>query len=231
MELGGELASGQAFPGSDQNKNGASTAAIFAHVGGDIGESYAWRAGVSYLRASASNRAYNDVDSLGNAVTNSFDGNTRLWIVDGVLKWAPNGNATHTNFKLQGEYFRSRQNGTLTYDDTAQGVPLFGTPFTDSFRTAQSGWYAQGVYQFMPRWRIGYRYDTVHRGTVENGIVNNGLGPTAADFPLLAKLRSVAQYRDARFQPDRVQPLAAAARAGQIAPGCDRQPDHPAIPP
>jgi hypothetical protein len=41
------------------------------------------------------------------------------------------------------------------------------------------------VYQFMPRWRVGYRYDTLHHGTVENGIVNNGLGPTAADFPLL----------------------------------------------
>ena len=83
---------------------------------------------MSYLRASASNRAYNDVDSLGNAVTNSFNGNTRLWIVDGILKWAPNGNATHTNFKLQGEYFRARQNGTLTYDDTAQAAPLFGAP-------------------------------------------------------------------------------------------------------
>jgi hypothetical protein len=38
----------------------------------------------------------------------------------------------------------------------------------------------------MPRWRVGYRYDTLHYGTVNNGIVNNGLGPTAADFPVLA---------------------------------------------
>lgn len=186
LELGGEIGSGRAFPGSDQSKDGASAAAMFAHVGGDIGQSYAWRAGVSYLRASATNRSYNDVDSLGNAVTHAFNGNTRLWIVDGVLKWAPNGNATRTNFKLQGEYFRARQNGMLTYDDTAQAAPLFGAPFTDSFRTAQSGWYAQGVYQFMPRWRAGYRYDALKHGTVNNGIVNTGLGPTAADFPLLA---------------------------------------------
>ena len=38
----------------------------------------------------------------------------------------------------------------------------------------------------MPRWRVGYRYDTLRYGTVSNGIVNNGLGPTAADFPVLA---------------------------------------------
>jgi hypothetical protein len=186
IELGGELASGQSFPGSDQNKNGASTAALFGHIGGDLGESYAWRAGVSYLRAGATNRAYDDLDSLGNAVTNSFNGKTRLWIVDGVVKWAPEGNAAYTNFKLQGEYFRARQNGTLTYDDTAQAAPQFGAAFSDYFRTAQSGWYAQGVYQFMPRWRVGYRYDALKRGTIDNGIVANGLGPTAADFPVLA---------------------------------------------
>jgi hypothetical protein len=28
----------------------------------------------------------------------------------------------------------------------------------------QSGFYAQGAYQFMPRWRVGYRYDQLFRG-------------------------------------------------------------------
>jgi hypothetical protein len=37
----------------------------------------------------------------------------------------------------------------------------------------------------MPRWRLGYRYDRLSHGSIENGIVVNGLGPTAADFPLL----------------------------------------------
>ena len=35
----------------------------------------------------------------------------------------------------------------------------------------------KGVYQFMPRWRVGYRYDRLKFGTVNNGIVNSGLGP------------------------------------------------------
>ncbi len=183
IELGAELASGDQFPGSDRNKNGVGGASIFSHLGGDIGASYAWRAGLSYLKTSPQDRTYADVDSLGGAVTNSFTGNARLWVADAVLKWAPNGNSTSTNFKLQGEYFRFRQNGRLTYDDTA-GSALFGA-VADTFDTRQSGWYLQGVYQFIPQWRVGYRYDRLNFGTVNNGIVNNGAGPTAADFPLL----------------------------------------------
>jgi hypothetical protein len=186
LELGAEISSGDQFPGSDRNKNGIGGSALFGHVGGDLGASYAWRAGLSHVRASAQNRAYDDVDSLGGAVTNSFTGRARMWVADAVLKWAPGGNATRTNFKLQGEYFRLRQDGSLTYDDSGQAAPQFGAAFTDSFNTAQSGWYGQGVLQFMPRWRVGYRYDRLRYGTVSNGIVNNALGPTAADFPLLA---------------------------------------------
>ena len=186
IELGAELSAGDQFPGSDRNKNGIGGSAIFGHIGGDIGASTAWRAGVSYLRASSNGRSYDDVDSLGGAVTNTFAGTARVWGIDGVLKWAPNGNPRHTNFKLQGEYFRFKQSGTLVYDDTAQAVPQFGAAFSDSFRTDQSGWYLQGVWQFYPRWRVGYRYDALRYGTVSIGIVDNGLGPTAADFPVLA---------------------------------------------
>ena len=118
-------------------------------------------------------------------MTQSFSGDSDLWIADFILKWAPNGNASVTNFKLQGEYFRRKESGTVTYDDSAQAAPRFGVPFTDSYSSRQSGWYAQGVYQFMPRWRAGYRYDRLSHGTVDNGIVANGLGPTSADFPLL----------------------------------------------
>ena len=186
LQLGAEIGSGASFPGSDQNKNGAGSWALTGHVGGDIGASYAWRGGLSYLRTSARNRGFEDVDALGNPVANSFTGRSRVWIVDGVLKWSPNGDARRNSVKLQAEYFRVKQDGTLTYDDTAQGVPQFGAAFTDYFRAAQSGWYAQGVWQFLPRWRVGYRHDELRRGTVDIGIVANGLGPTATDFPVLA---------------------------------------------
>jgi hypothetical protein len=184
LEFGAEVSSGDQFPGSDRNKNGSGGGSVFAHLGGDIGPSYAWRAGVSYLKSSAQDRAYDDVDSTGVPVTNSFTGDAKLWIADAILKWAPNGNASRTNFKLQGEYFQFKQDGSLTYDDSG-GSAVFGT-VTGPFSTDQSGWYAQGVWQFTPRWRVGYRYDQLSHGTVTNGIVNNGLGPAAADFPVLA---------------------------------------------
>jgi hypothetical protein len=184
IELGAELSSGDRFPGSDRNKNGVGGSALLAHLGGDIGDSYAWRTGVSYLKTSPSGRSYQDTDALGGAVTNSFTGNAKLWVADAILKWSPHGNPTYNNFKLQGEYFRFTQDGSLTYNDTV-GSAVFG-PVTGPFDATQSGWYTQGAWQFLPTWRIGYRYDRLNYGSVNNGIVNNGLGPRAADFPLLA---------------------------------------------
>ena len=76
-----------------------------------------------------------------------------------------------------------REEGDLAFDDSA-GSAVFGE-LSDSYKSTQSGWYAQAVYRFFPQWRVGYRYDRLNHGDVSNGIVDNGLGPTAADFPLL----------------------------------------------
>jgi hypothetical protein len=217
LELGGEIGSGEEFPGADRNKNGANMTALFGRLGGDIGASYSWRSGLSYLRTSPQDRAYEDVDSLGGPTLNAFSGSARIWALDGVLKWAPNGNASSTNFKLQGEYFRMKQDGTLAYDDSG-GSAVFGS-VADSLRTSQSGWYAQAIYQFMPRWRVGYRYDALRHGTVENGIVANGLGPTTADFPVLAshspsRNTAMLDFSPSEFSRFRVQLASDKSRIG-----------------
>jgi hypothetical protein len=190
IELGAELGRARLFPGTDRNRTAAGAWSLFGHIGGDVGASTAWRAGLSYLRASPRARAFEDSDSLGNPVNQSFSGRSRLWIADFVLKWAPGGSASATNFKLQGEYFRRREGGTLAYDDTAQAAPQFGARFESAYSSRQSGWYLQGVYQFMPRWRVGYRHDGLNFGAVANGIPANGLGPASADFPLLMTAHS-----------------------------------------
>ena len=74
LELGAEVGRGRAFPSTEQRKNGASAWSLFGHVGGDIGASTAWRAGLSYLYAEPEDRAFEDADSLGNPVTQSFSG-------------------------------------------------------------------------------------------------------------------------------------------------------------
>ena len=46
---------------------------------------------------------------------------------------------------------------------------LCAAPTDSSYRTRQSGWYAQGVYQFMANWRIGLRYEQLASGTRDFG--------------------------------------------------------------
>ena len=173
IELGGEIGRGKDRPGSNRNKNGSAAGSVFAHLGGDIGDSHSYRLGLSALRTSPHDAAINDVDASGADVTNAFTGKTSIAGADFVYKYAPNGNATHTNFKLQGEYFRRREYGTLTYDTAGiDGLPPVNT--AGSYSTTQSGWYLQGAYQFMPQWRAGLRFDRLDRGTVNIGAANLG---------------------------------------------------------
>lgn len=183
VDLGAEIGRGRKFPGGPEggrSKNGSGSGTLFAHLGGDIGASTAWRAGLSRLQTSPQDRTYTDRDSVGTSVSNSYTGASRLWALDGVLKWAPSGNSTQTNFKLQGEYFRRNESGNLTYDTAAASL---GTR-TDAYASRQSGYYVQGVYQFIPQWRAGYRYDRLNAGTTSLGLVNSG-ALAAADFPIL----------------------------------------------
>lgn len=185
IDIGMEVGRGRRFPGGPdggRDKNGFASGTAFAHLGGDIGAGAAWQVGLSHLRTAPEGRAYTGPDSTGTAVSNSFSGASRLWVLDGVLKWAPNGNPSRTNFKLQGEYFRRSEDGSLTYDTAAASL---GT-LTGRYRSVQSGGYLQGVYQFMPRWRVGYRFDRLNPGSTDIGLIASGaLG--AADFPILAQ--------------------------------------------
>ena len=173
IELGLELGRGRGFPGSDTGRNSAGMTALTAHTGGDIGDSQNWQVGLSRLSTKANEQNVSAVNATGSPVSNAFSGNTRVWVVDGVWKWAPNGNGTQTNFKLQGEYLRSTRRGSLVYDVGNANVP-------DAYRAAQSGWYLQGVYQFMPRWRVGLRTERLNPGSPDFGI--NSASLQASDY-------------------------------------------------
>jgi hypothetical protein len=125
-----------------------------------------------------------------------------MWGVDFVWKWAPNGNPVERNFKLQAEYMQRREDGDLAFDTA-------GANLSDGYRSRQSGWYVQGAYQFMPRWRVGLRYDELDSGKVDIGLVDNGtLG--AGDFPLLAandprRTTAMVDYSPSEFSRLRLQ--------------------------
>ncbi len=201
-DVGVEAGRGRQFPAGPaggRNKNGVSSGNVFTHVGGDFGTGAAWQTGLSFLSTSPQDRTFDNLDSSGTPVnTNRFTGDSRLWVLDGILKWAPNYNPTYTNFKLQGEYFRRKEDGNLTFDTT-------GTAQTGGFTSVQSGWYLQSVYQFVPMWRVGYRYERLNSGTT-----NLSAPLTAADFPILAaynptKHTVMADWSPSEFSRVRLQ--------------------------
>ncbi len=219
LELAAEVAAGRSFPGSETSRNGIGAYALMAHIGDDLGASSSWRAGVSWLRHRPSERSYDDEDSLGTEVTNSYTGRSTTWVLDAVYKWAPQGNATGRSFKLQGEYFRRTERGTLDFDTTSQA----GGPLSDSYRNTQSGWYVQAIYQFMPRWRVGTRYDRLDAGNARIGLVDNGT-LTADDLPSLVQARPersavMLDYAPSEYSRVRLQFAADRSRGD----GTDRQ--------
>lgn len=140
VELGAEAFRGDSFPANGAANKGVGANSAFAHVGDDIGaggEGGSWRAGVSELWTRTSGRTTG---------SDTFSGADRLTIVDGTYKWAPDGNFAERYVKLQGEYFYLQESGRFNFLRDA---------------TTQQGFYAQAVWQFMPQWRLGGRYDRV----------------------------------------------------------------------
>lgn len=158
VELGGEVAA--------KSDNSPKAWALFAHTGGDIGVSQSWRAGLSYLSAKPRDREGHMDDNTEVEAETLFSGKARTWVADVVWKWAPDGNPKARNLKLQAEYFRRTEDGTLTCEDNSADGGACADNVGD-LRTEQSGWYAQAVYQFMPQWRVGARYDRLDSGTLD----------------------------------------------------------------
>ncbi len=201
MEIGAEAGRGADFPGNDRNRNGAGSATLFGHLGGDVGASHSWRAGLSYLHTKANDRDGEIEDFNDEHAETLFSGKSRTWVADLVWKWAPDGNAHARNFKFAAEYFRRTERGSLECEDNrADGGACDGT--TDAYRSRQSGYYAQGIYQFMPRWRTGYRYDRLDPGTVNFG-ANSAFLPLSDHKPERHSL--MLDYSPSEFSRLRLQ--------------------------
>jgi hypothetical protein len=134
LEFGAEAFRGEAYPAAGAADHGVGAYSAFVHTGADIDDSSSYLAAVSYLHT----RAIDREDASGDL----FTGDTDLGIATFIYKWAPHGNPLVNNLVLAGEYFYGRDSGVFN------GVSLDQT---------HTGWYAQGVYQFMPRWSIGLR--------------------------------------------------------------------------
>ena len=145
LELGAEVFRGGNYPAAGDAHDGLGTQTLFAKLGGDVGASNSWGAGLSWFTADARERSAGDEDD-----PLQFDGSTDLYIADLVWKWAPNGNLRERNLKFQTEYLWRDEDGS--YRDSGLDNPA-------SIETDSGGWYAQLVYQWRPLWRTGVRID------------------------------------------------------------------------
>ena len=156
LQFGAEAFSGKSYPSSGEH-SGVGAWTIFTSLGGDIGIEHSWQFGLSSWQAS-------DVDARSSAEhmhdgasseTPLFSGSSEINALDFVYKWAANGNPQRQHFKFQFEYFERKENGIVSLLNSGPPEEL------TYYRGTQSGWYTQLIYQFIPHWRSGLRYDNL----------------------------------------------------------------------
>lgn len=159
-EIGGGIYRGDDFPGGGANGNDIGSWTAYGRVGGDMGDKTSWRLGLSTLQVEGGERSANEDTVL-------FNGDSGLYIADARMVYAPTGNNAEQEITLQGEFFYRDENGT--YEDKDAGTGAI------AYNDAQSGWYAQSVYKFHPKWRLGARYSQLYAGDVPTALAGSAL--------------------------------------------------------
>jgi len=134
---------------------------LFSHFGGDVGVSNSWTAACRICMARHRIAKAGLTDLNGNPAQTLFNGNsktgTRLRLEMGTRR-----QPDRTVLQVRGRIFLARRAGQSgVCGHLATGVCVMVPPAPTP--PVSPGGYLQGVYQFMPRWRVGYRYDRLKR--------------------------------------------------------------------
>lgn len=168
LQLGVELGNGNNFPAGGEDLGDIGQTTAFAKVGGDFNRSNSWRFGASFITSEANERVSADDHGGGNEEYR-FTGDSDLVVLDFIWKWAPNGNPKQRNFVFQTEVFLRDEEGNVDFIDNANAANNASTAYSGDV----TGFYVQGVYQFVPRWRAGLRYGSL---SVDNTVANDASG-------------------------------------------------------
>ncbi len=144
LQFGAEAFAGNQFPSGGGAHGGVGVKTAFVKAGGDINDNTSWLAGLSML------------DSSTVGADDGFSGKDRLYMADGTLKWAPNGNLKDGGVTVRGEYLVDRRHG----DYTVPAEPKLGDPLTDqAWVGTRRGGYLETVWRINRTWELGYRRD------------------------------------------------------------------------
>jgi hypothetical protein len=161
QEVGGGLFRGYDFPFGDGDGN--SNYSVYYRLGSDIGNNQDWRIGAYALKGSAVSRETEEGDD-------TFVGESDLYAIDFKYSLAPTQNAKNQELTFQAEYFKREEDGTYDMNGTSGAVD------NDS-----SGWYAQLVYKFKPKWRVGFRYSELSAATTPTSLNSTNLNANGFD--------------------------------------------------
>ena len=179
LELGAELLRGDGFPGgANEVSNKGRT--LFVKTGDDYSDSISWQAGLSHYSSSFDVREAGGHSHGGGqpaADNELLDGDVNVTGIDAVIKWAPHGNPTQRNLKIQFEYFVRNEKGVAEFTESDQTV-------SSDYDGKQTGYYIQAVYQWRPQWRTGLRYDRLHANNKLTNFNPDADGDTTAGVPL-----------------------------------------------
>lgn len=179
LELGAEALAGGNFPAGGEGSSHIGAEVYFAKLGGDFDVSNSWQMNISHYSSEVTDRDSGGHDHGGDAAeTPSFSGDSEVTGLSLIYKWAPQGNYKNRNFKLQAEFFTRDEDGDVVMEgsDPLEQTTLDGT---------QEGYYVQAIYQFIPQWRVGLRYDHLRSDNAgddagvleEAGLDNEGIEP------------------------------------------------------
>ncbi len=179
VQIGAEFGRGERYPAGGAADDGKGTQAFFVELGGDVGTSHSWMLGLSRWSAEIAGRQSGSHTHGGAVEIPTFTGDSDVTALDMVWKWAPDGNFSQRNLKLQFEYFKRDEDGTVELENSGPPVE------TTTYKGEQDGWYAQAVYQFLPQWRVGVRYDQLESDNTgsdafvlgEAGLDDEGIKP------------------------------------------------------
>lgn len=170
LELGAEVTTGGTFPGGE-NVDGNKGNTFFVKTGGDINDSNSWQAGVSrYSTEFDVREGGGHVHGGGTAAADNElkNGESDVSVVDLVYKWAPDGNSSERSFKFQAEFFQRDEKGEAEFTEGANSAEA-------NYDGEQDGFYVSAVYQFMPKWRAGVRFDQISSDNTITNFVDNGI--------------------------------------------------------
>jgi hypothetical protein len=204
FEIGVELLAGDSFPTANSSSSGVGSSVAFANIGGDFGAGSSWQLGMSYFDSDPEGReAGGHSHDGGDEEVVSFTGGSEVYGITALYKWAPRGNYRQRFLSLQGEYFYRDESGQLEIFE-ADGTLEDATRYSGT----QEGFYLQGVYQFMPQWRAGLRYDhlnTDNRGDDDDVLEEAGLDDEGINPKRYSAMLSwhPSEFTSIRFQYNR----------------------------